>query len=198
MIASRPRPASGSGYTAAVRTLRLAVLLALAVASSGCLVLSLQPAYDDRSLVFDAAFLGRWENAEDEVSVVIERAEWQSYKVTYTDRFAAYAFHGNLTRIGAELVLDLSEPTGADSPPSLIPIHALYRVAVDGDTLTASALDYDWFSRAAALRTLGPLAVAMDDRRNLIVTAPTSAIRAWLARAPGDAFGAPMTFARKT
>ena len=95
-------------------------------------------------------------------------------------------------------MLDLSEATGSESPPSLIPVHALYRVAVNGDTLTASALDYDWFSRAAEGRTLGRLAVAMDGRRNEIITAPTGEIRAWLARAPADAFAAPMTFSRKT
>jgi len=181
-----------------VRNVRLALLLALAVASSGCLVLSLQPAYDERSLTFDEALIGRWEDAEDQTAVTFERAEWRSYKVTYSDRFTTWAFHASLTKIGPLLLLDLSEPAGTDPGPSLIPVHAIYRVAVDGDTLTASALDYNWFSGAMARRTLGRLAVAVDGRRNEIVTSSTSQFRAWLAHAPAAAFGAPMTFSRKT
>ena len=197
-LAAGPSAAIRSGYTAGVRNVRVALLLALAVVSSGCLVLSLQPAYDDQSLIFDEALVGHWENAEDQTAVTFERAEWRSYKVTYSDRFATWAFHANLTKVGTRLLLDLSEPTGTDPGPSLIPVHALYRVAVDGDTLTASALDYDWFSDAMARRALGRLAVALDGRRNEIVTSSTTQFRAWLAHAPAAAFGAPMTFSRKT
>ena len=58
-------------------------LLTGAAASSGCLVLALQPAYDDASVVYDEALIGEWANAEDETTATIERAAWRSYKVTY-------------------------------------------------------------------------------------------------------------------
>ena len=52
-----------------------AVVLAAAMASSGCLVLSLQPAYDSSSVVYDEALIGTWVNTEDETSATIERGE---------------------------------------------------------------------------------------------------------------------------
>ena len=56
-----------------LRGMRPALLAVVAAAclSSGCLVISLQPAYDDRSLTFDEALLGEWENAEDGVGARI-------------------------------------------------------------------------------------------------------------------------------
>jgi hypothetical protein len=45
------------------------------VASSGCLFLSLQPAYDAASVAYDESLVGAWVNTEDETSATIERAE---------------------------------------------------------------------------------------------------------------------------
>jgi hypothetical protein len=59
-------------------------------------------------------------------------------------------------------------------------------------------LDYEWLMRAITQKTLAGLAAAVDDRRNAVVTAPTDELRRWLPRAPDGAFGAPMTFKRKS
>jgi hypothetical protein len=174
----------------------LAGLMA-ALGSSGCLVLSLQPAYDNESVVFDEALVGQWENADDQTSAAIERAEWRSYKIAYTDRFATRLFHGNLTKIGAPTLLDLTEIRGADPGPYLVPVHGVFKVAIDGDTLTVADLDYNWFLRALTQKLLGRLAAAVDDRRNVILTLPTSELRRWLTGAPAGAFGAAATFTRK-
>ncbi|HEY3045568.1 MAG TPA: hypothetical protein VGJ39_16170 [Vicinamibacterales bacterium] len=176
------------------------MLLCTAAISSGCLVLALQPAYDAESVAFDEALVGQWENTDDGAKAVIERGEWRSYKITYTDRFATRTFQSNLTKIGAAAFLDLTEMRGADPGPFLVPVHGVFRVAVSGNTLTASPLDYAWFMRAMtqkAAGNLGTLSVAIDDRRNIVMTAPTTEIRRWLARAPDAAFGATMTFMRQ-
>lgn len=172
-------------------------LLAAALASSGCLVVTLQPAYDDQSLVFDEALLGQWENAEDGDRATIERGDWRSYKITYADRTATRIFQGNVTKIGAATFLDLTEMRGADPGPYLVPVHAVARIGVKDDTLTAALLNYDWFMRAMARKTLGRLSAAIDDRRNVVVTATTGELRRWLALTPADAFGAAATFTRK-
>jgi hypothetical protein len=44
---------------------------------------------------------------------------------------------------------------------------------------------------------LGRLAAAMDDRRNVVLSSTTAELRAWLARAPAEAFDAPTTWTRK-
>ena len=168
-----------------------------AVASSGCLVLSLQPAYDAESVAFDETLLGVWANADDETNATIERAEWRSYKVVVKDRFTSRALQGNLTRVGESIWLDLTEQRGVDAGPYLVPVHALVRLELHGDTLQASLLDYNWFARAMAQKGVPRLATAFDDRRNAIVASPTAELRRWLSRVPDDAMSAPMIFARQ-
>jgi len=175
--------------------MRLAVIVAAAL-SSGCLVVSLQPAYDDASITFDDALLGRWTNVEDRTTVVIDRAEWRSYKIVYADRSATFTFHGNLTAIGSASFLDLTQARGSDPGPYLVPVHGIYRVTVKGETLTAWALDYGWYSRAMAARGGSGLSLSLDDRRNVTIASPTDALRAWLARAPDEAFATPATYTR--
>jgi hypothetical protein len=176
---------------------RFAVVLLVASLSSGCLVVSLQPAYDQQSVAFDESLIGRWENADDETSAVIDRGEWRSYKIAYTDRFTTLTFHGNLTTIGAATFLDLTQVRGADAGPYLLPVHGIFRIAVAGDTLSVAALDYGWFTRATTAKQTVGLTTALDDRRNVVVTSSTQELRRWLARAPDSAFGAPARFARK-
>jgi hypothetical protein len=182
-----------------VRAISLsALLLWLSTMSTGCLVLALQPAYDTESVVFEEALIGEWENTDDGAKATIARGEWRSYRVTYTDRFASRAFQGNLTRIGAATYLDLTEMRGADPGPYLVPVHGLLRITLANDGITAAMLEYGWFTRAMLQKSPGRPALALDDRRNVVMTAPSGELRRWLQRAPSDAFGAPMTFVRKS
>lgn len=183
-------------YTRSVQR-GLCAVLAAACLSSGCLVVSLQPAYDDQSVTFDEALLGQWENAEDGTRATIERGEWKSYKITYVERTSPRMFQGNLTKIGASQFLDLTEMRGADPGPFLVPVHGVVKIAVKDDTLEVALADYDWFMRAITRKTLGRLSTAIDDRRNAVITATTVDMRRWLAQAPAGAFSAPATFTRK-
>jgi hypothetical protein len=176
---------------------RRAALFVAALVSSGCLVVSLQPAYDAQSVVFDETLLGHWESTDEGAKATVERGEWRSYKIAYTDRFATRAFQGNLTKVDTATFLDVTALRGVDPGPYLVPTHGLFRIQIDGDSLTASPIDYTWFNRAMAQKLVVRLAPAIDDRRNAVIAAGTPEIRRWLARAPEDAFAAPMTFQRK-
>jgi len=179
-----------------VRCIAVAWLAIAAALSSGCLVVSLQPAYDADSVVFDEALIGQWENRDDGSKATVDRGEWRSYKVTYVDRFATRSFQGNLTKIETTTYLDLTEMRGVDPGPYLVPVHAVWRVAIQGATLTAEPLDYGWFMRAIAEKTITRLTVAVDDRRNAVIAAPTADLRRWLTSPPEEAFDTPVTFAR--
>jgi hypothetical protein len=189
--------ARSAGVYFDVRPIALSACLLAAIVSSGCLVLALQPAYDAESVVFDEALIGEWENADDGTSATIDRGQWRAYKVAYADRFSKRSFQANLTKVGAATFLDLTEMRGVDPGPFLLPVHGVLQVSVNGDTLTAAPLDYTWFMRAMTQRSLGVLTAAVDDRRNAVVTSPTSELRRWLLRAPPEAFSAPMTFTKK-
>jgi len=174
----------------------IALLLCLPLLASACVVVSLQPVYDDSSVVFDQALVGNWVNAEEETSVAIERAEWRSYKVAYTDRFATRNFHGNLTRIGDATWLDLTEVRGEEGGPFLLPVHGVYRVSVAGDVLSASPLEYGWMTRAIDQKGPRGLNAIVDGRRNVVIASPTAELRKWLASAPAEAVGVPTNYKR--
>jgi hypothetical protein len=176
---------------------RLAIIVAVlcaALASSGCLVLSLQPAYDAESVAFDESLLGTWINADDGTQAIIDRGEWRSYKVAFKDRFVTRTLQGNLTRIGPATYLDLTEQRGTETALFLVPVHGIIRIEMNGDTLLAAVLDYGWFSRALERKNLERLTAAFDDRRNALIVSPTADIRRWLARMSDEAIAAPMTF----
>jgi hypothetical protein len=179
------------------RAAAVVCVLFVSAASSGCLVLSLQPAYDAESVAFDEGLLGRWVNADDETQATIERGEWRSYKVTYTDRFATRLLQANLTRLDAVSYLDITEQRGSDPGPFLLPVHGLVRIDLHGDTMTAALFDYPWFGRAIEQKSLRGVTATFDDRRNAIIASPTADLRRWLARVPDAAIAAPMTFKRQ-
>lgn len=176
-----------------------AAVLAAAVGSNACLVLSLQPVYDDASVVFDESLLGKWENLDDQTQLTVERGEWRSYRIVFTERGTSRTLNGNLTRLGdapGARYVDVTEKRGADPGPYLLPVHGIFRITSEGDELRAAPMDLNWFTRAAAGKRRGIPALAIDDRRNVVIASPTAEVRAWLARAPAAAFGTPMTFTR--
>ena len=183
---------------ARARLPRLAVLLALACLSSGCLVTSLQPIYDDSSLEVDETLVGAWQGREQGATVVVERGEWKSYQITYTLKSTSYALVGYLTKIGDSLFLDLTPAQGLEAVPLMIPAHGVCRVQRDGDTVTIAALDYDWFTAARRSKKLAGLETALDARQNLLVTSKTETLRTWLlARLKAaDVFREPVAFTR--
>ncbi len=65
------------GIGAALLTIVLAAL------GSGCLVLSVNPGYDEATLGWDPRLVGTWTDADDKASLQIERGEWKSYRIHY-------------------------------------------------------------------------------------------------------------------
>jgi hypothetical protein len=163
-------------------------------------VAGLQPFYDDVSIEFDEALIGDWENAGDRTRIRVDRAEWKSYKVTYTSRSGPVVLTGFLTRVGEGRVLDLTPGRPLDSVALYIPAHIALRVQVLGDTLTATGLDYDWFLHETEQGRLTRLRPTLDSRKYVVLTAETAALRVWLAAQArdGEMFGDQTRFVRKT
>lgn len=49
--------------------------------SSGCLVLSLNPGYDDTTIGWDPNLVGYWVDADDRATLQIDRSDWKSYRI---------------------------------------------------------------------------------------------------------------------
>jgi hypothetical protein len=182
-----------------MRFIGLAALVVAALASGGCLVVAFNPIYDDLTIDFDEKLLGTWENAEDGSSVVIARGTWRSYDVTYAGHGAQLKLTAYGTRIGEGHFLDLAPAHGIEGLPLLLPAHAVVRVQLLGDTLTVNGFDYEWWMRAAEQGALKKLRYAMDERKNLVLTSPTPALREWVVGSlrSDEVYGDALTFVRK-
>jgi hypothetical protein len=181
-----------------VAGVRVVVLWCLQL--TGCVVVSLHPVYEPDGRVFDEALVGNWSEQEGGATLRIERGEWDAYRVEFRDGTQSARLTAQLTTIGSARIADLTPERGQDFGPLLLPAHGVVRVTLAEDALTIAALDYDWFERAIKTHTLGRLGAVLDDRQNVILTAPTTALRGWLSsrlKAPA-VFAEPMTFRRVT
>ena len=178
----------------------MAALIALSLASSGCLVLSLAPLYDSESMGYDARLIGSWIDQDDNASMEVGRAEWQSYRINYVHPIETGDLTGYLTALGEDRYLDLMPGRGADRGAFLVPVHVLLRMRLEEDRLELTPLSYDWFAdRLRRRQTIPGLAVAFDQKDNALIVSPTAAMRTWLRAQPasGAMFGAPTVFVRK-
>ena len=167
----------------------------------GCLVLSLNPVYDDESLVWEPGLVGTWQNSEDNASVEVQQGEWRSYRIRYVYPVETGELTGYLTSIGKERYLDVMSVRGQDPGSFLIPVHAIFRVRLEGDRLELAALSYDWFvERLHAARPVPGLSVVQDQKENALIVSPTRRLRTWLRGqgATAPVFGAPATFTRES
>ena len=191
-------PTTVSNTSVVLRVVALAAALAFA---PGCLVLSLNPAYDDESLVWEPGLVGTWQNAEDNASVEVERGEWRSYRIRYVYPIESGELTGYLSSIGKEVHLDVMPARGQDHGSFLIPVHAIFRVRLEGDRLELASLSYDWFfERLRGRKPVPGLTVVEDQKKNALIVSPTASLRMWLRDLPREspAFGAPATFTRES
>src|SRR4051812_16456236 len=179
------------------------VILGAGLGASACLVVSLNPAYDDESIGFEPGLVGRWNDAEDNCSLQIERGEWKSYRIHYVHPIENGDVTGYMTAVGDARYLDVMPVSGVDRGSFLVPVHVVLRVRLDGEgeRLELTPLSYDWFAervRAPGGARSG-LMVAFDQKENALLASPSTKLREWLRRQPesGAMFGASAVFQRK-
>ena len=149
--------------------------------STGCLVLSLQPIYDEHTIEFDETLLGTWVDPAGGATVTFDQGAWNAYRVTLRERAKASVFTAYRTRIGGATFLDLSPEAGVETAALLIPAHMIVRIKTSATQIKSRSLDYDWFMDASEARRLGPLSFAIDGKHNVVLTSATRALRDWLA-----------------
>ncbi len=181
------------------RGLAALAVVAISIATSGCLVLGLDRFYDEPAIIFDERLLGSWKDDDDNVTAVIERSEWRSYKIKFTHPIETGTLTGYLFKEGTSTYLDLTPVRGQDGGSFVMPGHALVRVTIAADEMTVAPLAHEWFMRALAAKTLpASLQGFRSEREQIILAAPRAALRRWLESRTADdpAFGAAATFKR--
>lgn len=175
---------------------RLLLLFCAAMLSQACLVVSLQPAYDDESLAWDDGLVGQWRDAEDNVEVTVTRGEWRSYRVHYKHPVEEADFTGRLTVVGDTHFLDLMPAKGLDYGAVLIPAHLVVRISRDRNQCQVWSLDYEALRAALKAGRLARSVATVDQRQNLVLTSSTEALRDWLRTRTEKDFDAPAIFER--
>ena len=176
------------------------LVLAMTALSSACLVLSVNPGYDEATIGWDPNLVGFWVDADDKATLQIERGEWKSYRIHYIHPIETGVLTGYLSSIGKERYLDVMPARGEDRGSFLLPLHALLHLRLDGDRLELTPLAYDWFSdQLRAGRPIPGLNAVLDQKENALLVSPGDRLRDWLRvqSVDGPAFGASATFERK-
>jgi hypothetical protein len=148
----------------------------------GCMVVTLQPLYDEKSVEFDAALPGVWLDADGEATLTIERGAWNAYDLTYQEGSDTTRLLGHLTRVGGQVVLDTTVASGIEKPMVTVQAHWPFLLNRQGDTLSVRSLDYDWFNEHMAGPPLAQLGPVFDGDQDVVLTASTKLLRDWIAQ----------------
>lgn len=162
--------------------LRLHLVLLAGACASGCLVVSLQPFYDERSIEFDGALVGTYKNAEEKAEITIEKGAWNAYRFIYQEDTERTVLTGYRTLIGGRTYLDVYPESGESAPPFMVKAHGLLAVERTGTGLVLRVLSYDWFKTAVEKRQLTDLTFGTDSERQIVLTSETGALRAWVEK----------------
>lgn len=199
----RGRPAASHARIARATAAwpRAILVLTIGLASQACLVVTMQPAFDDESIVVDDRIVGAWRSEDDETRVTIARDEWRSYRIEYAHPIETGVLTGYLSSIGGTVYMDVMPARGRDHGAFVVPMHAVVRLKILEDRMELTPLAYDAFLDAARTRAPRPgLAFVMDQKQYAVVSASTAELRRWLA-AQGTAprwSGPTTTFRRLT
>jgi hypothetical protein len=137
-------------------------------------LLSLDPVVTAQDTAFDPTLLGMWGSGQDKDLCIFRRNGDSGYAITYVSDRSARQFVARLFRVGESSMLDLT-PDGTDELQ--IAGHAVVRIWTKGGTLRWAYLDTEWLRQQASQL----LPNRTDDKR-LVLTAPGTAVRAFVAK----------------
>lgn len=167
-----------------MRATRLAALLGLVLGLAACVpVVSLNPLYTDKDIVFDPALVGTWSDKDGEGFLTFSKRNDASYDVLMTDDDRKEArFVGHLVKLGARRFLDLASDRAAlddhledvSMTTLTAPGHFFLTVKQIEPTLQMGFLDDEWMeklikSNAAAMRGLAARQVTESGDRAVLI-----------------------------
>lgn len=174
----------------------------------GC-AYSIHPYYISTDNVREPGLVGAWIGSDkDAIKTTIQQKSDGSYEISGrdpdSDIEARYSVH--LFRLGSDLFADAicdgesQNGKDIDLPGGVVPLHLIYKVSLNGDTLQTAGLNHDWL---IAQFKAGKISVAhqmMDEKPDgdILFTAPPDELRKFIAQIAGtpDAFEEPDTLHR--
>ena len=180
-------------------------LVALALASGGCVSTSLHALSEGADFVTEPRMFGNWVGVsppagngtlfddtywEPDGDWTIEAASHQSFRATQRDGATTAAYAGSVVRIGSHLFLDLVSDSAASAKckvfPS-VPVHAFFRVQSDGDTMIVGCLRPNWLTSAVVDGRLpARTGLAITEEDEALLTGGTSELQTLVVLATAD------------
>ncbi len=174
-----------------MRNTLLLVVLAGALAMTGCLTLSVYPLYTATDLVADLPLEGKWMDPDNKDIWEIRKGG-DAYIVTDTSDQHPEPVELRLVRLGTRRFIDL---TSNDTPALAMAGHIFGKVAISGEELRIQLMSSDWLAKRA--RDSG-LALVEKPDKEVLLTASTADLQKLVLRYADDpeAFDKPSTLHR--
>ena len=196
-----------------MRIPRLSIALPVLVLTAflgGCDTYSLHPFYKADENTLEPRLVGTW--TVDKTKITIEAKKEGTYEaeVWDMDSHSDARYKVRLIRVGnnlfADSILDEESLDGKkfDLPYGVAPLHFLYKVSVNGDTLRLSLLKHDWLIKQFEGKKISIAHEYMDDSANprdssILLTASSADLQKFIQQIgdTSDAFEEPDTMHRQ-
>ena len=164
--------------------IRIGSAASLLLVLTGCSVPSLWPLYSERDIIFDLTLVGEWQEEGTRARTTIKQAGLKSYEISHRDEDGVtLRYSGHLVRLGSQTFLNLfpaMDDKRADDM-GYVPVHNLYRVALEGSTLRFGGLRSTWLTDALAQKKItishATFRAPGERQDQLLLTASTSELQ---------------------
>jgi hypothetical protein len=179
-----------------------ALILAALLVLPGCWVMSINPLYEehlfghsDPDLTFDQNLVGSWWQPKEGCLLKIAAAD-EKYAVEYVtpkqkqgegcalDEGQTVRMEGRLVKLDAHRFLDVA-PRSDDVCFSCLPMHQIYLMALDKDSLTLTPIDGDWLKQGVEQNKV-VVATLPDDNDHDSLAATTKDLKDFYRRYADD------------
>lgn len=181
---------------------KLAIALGLIITvMSGCIV-SLNPLYTNKDIVFKKELIGTWTDAKTGESWNFEKLEENGYTLVHKKDGEQATFLAVLVKIGDYTFLDVypqeSTAKNALKKMHLLPVHTFSKVSLSGNNLTLEMLDPEWVEKGIATEAI-QVQHTKTAEGYLVLTAPTQELQSFMLSCANmqEAFDEPLALAKQ-
>jgi len=177
--------------------------LCLMVVQSSCVIRSLHPWFPSSDVTNETDLLGGWVGTNDgkDVAMTFVRGDKNEYIVQYVEGTTYGTFRGTLGKIGGEFFLDFRP---VEAPPGIeglisFPAHSVAKLEIGSEKLVIRRMNYGLAKSRASGEKLGNLQITWDDENEMLITAKSEDLRAFLSSNSRDEnlFGPAISLTRR-
>lgn len=164
----------------------LILLAALALALTGCVVMSVYPFYTSKDVVFDPKLLGKWQGGDKERWGFEKEGETSYLLTVVKEGQRDDVYFTTLFALDKDRFLDLVQ-TKPEPDGLYLPAHIPLRVLEIGPTLILATMNYDWLKeflkkKPSAIRHTRMGDNQEEDKKDIVLTADTKELQRFIRK----------------